>query len=1076
MAEQLEPTIEPYKFLDYYGLDDSGMFFGRERETEILLSDIVASRLVILFAKTGTGKSSLINAGVRPRLHELDYATFWFRVETDAAEAARKAMRDNAMLPQTLEGRRLAEQLDHVVKSLDKPIVLFFDQFEEFFLSQAGDTGPATMFRAAAKSFIQDVGQIYRKRDAGVHIVFSMREEYFHEMSDFRDEIPSIFRNDSMLRLRWFDDDQAREAIARPAERVGAEFEEHLIRRLISEPELKKADGIEPARLQIVCDTLWRKRADPAHITGDDYDRLGGAKRILDSRLEEDIEAHFSADDIVLFEKLVPSLSTSRNTKLVRGVDELVQTLQEEPGVLNSLIETLVTLRLVRRTKQYNSVYIEWTSDYLAGRAIHLRNHARVSRLRWLIRDARKKAERKASLRADEASDLSPFDSGSEDEFETLYVTREDFKAISTDAQLLAELDAHDAQFLLRVALAYGEYLELWFRKAIAAGIDAWQILRGRILQKDTPRSQALNAVLMLGNIAEGNNREEEHKALELLQSALDQPHLAKAALEALAHYRPETNVPLFAKAIEQPPLARKVIDLLREIKSSDGIQLLTETFRGLGPNAVWAGTALVRIAGKEREAIIQAREKLDGISSIEARMPAREALDRVLAAPEAASQRREALERALADHRVSRQLREALDRALIECAVAAQARKGLDCVLAEHAADVFRLALQHGTDMFLWFKKGEEYGVDVWQMLNGLVSDQHVAVELAKNAVQLLPALKDPRATELLEIAGHRQGLRAPAEQARKTVEERALLSRESFDTRRERWPVTEWRRLVHLLERQTVVPIIGLAADRGVLSAGFELARQCTAEFEYPFEDSDNLARVAQFVATVTDHMSIREKLLDWFAAAKPPDFNALDSVHGLLADLPLPIYITTAYDDYLIQALKAKQRDPRQEFCRWNRLISEEKSVFGNGFIPTKTTPVVFHLFGHRGVPESIVIAEDDYLDFLRNTLRESDIIPIEIRRRLSQASPLFLGYHPADLEFRVLIGSFGEYLSNSMRGGTVQLQLGKEVTEAHLPRAQDYLSSYFRTHRLKIYWGTAREMLTELQQYRKNSAGE
>src|SRR5882757_5446323 len=84
---QTEGIAQPYKFLDYYRKNDRQLFFGRERETETLLSDIVTARLVIIFAKTGSGKSSLINAGVRPRLEELDYQTFWIRVEQDPAEA-----------------------------------------------------------------------------------------------------------------------------------------------------------------------------------------------------------------------------------------------------------------------------------------------------------------------------------------------------------------------------------------------------------------------------------------------------------------------------------------------------------------------------------------------------------------------------------------------------------------------------------------------------------------------------------------------------------------------------------------------------------------------------------------------------------------------------------------------------------------------------------------------------------------------------------------------------------------------------------------------------------------------------
>ena len=49
----------PYKFLDPYGFDDEDLFFGRDEEIKVLVADVVVSRLVVLFAPTGTGKTSL---------------------------------------------------------------------------------------------------------------------------------------------------------------------------------------------------------------------------------------------------------------------------------------------------------------------------------------------------------------------------------------------------------------------------------------------------------------------------------------------------------------------------------------------------------------------------------------------------------------------------------------------------------------------------------------------------------------------------------------------------------------------------------------------------------------------------------------------------------------------------------------------------------------------------------------------------------------------------------------------------------------------------------------------------------
>ncbi|HEV8461928.1 MAG TPA: hypothetical protein VGQ38_14600, partial [Gaiellaceae bacterium] len=121
----------PYKFLDSYELEDAPLFFGRELETKILLADIVTTRLVVLFAKTGTGKTSLINAGVRPSLHSRGYGTFFIRVQDDPMRSARLTI-ERELGRRLPAGEEFATQLEHLADA--QPIVLFFDQFEEFFL------------------------------------------------------------------------------------------------------------------------------------------------------------------------------------------------------------------------------------------------------------------------------------------------------------------------------------------------------------------------------------------------------------------------------------------------------------------------------------------------------------------------------------------------------------------------------------------------------------------------------------------------------------------------------------------------------------------------------------------------------------------------------------------------------------------------------------------------------------------------------------------------------------------------------------------------------------------------------
>src|SRR5262245_34496843 len=121
------PNGKPFRFLDYYSIEDADLFFGREKETRILVADILVNRLVVLFAPTGTGKTSLIHAGVRLQLEKQGYATFFVRVHEDPIESALVELRSRPELA-NLKGERFCDQLEKAAKQLKRPIVIFFDQ------------------------------------------------------------------------------------------------------------------------------------------------------------------------------------------------------------------------------------------------------------------------------------------------------------------------------------------------------------------------------------------------------------------------------------------------------------------------------------------------------------------------------------------------------------------------------------------------------------------------------------------------------------------------------------------------------------------------------------------------------------------------------------------------------------------------------------------------------------------------------------------------------------------------------------------------------------------------------------
>lgn len=271
------------------------------------------------------------------------------------------------------------------------------------------------------------------------------------------------------------------------------------------------------------------------------------------------------------------------------------------------------------------------------------------------------------------------------------------------------------------------------------------------------------------------------------------------------------------------------------------------------------------------------------------------------------------------------------------------------------------------------------------------------------------------------------------------------------------------DWHLLLRRIEGGKCTPFLGAGACYPTLPLGSEIARRWAEQYQYPLADTGNLARVAQFLAVKYDPMYPKEEILkQFFRDVDPPDFREADEPHGVLADLPLPVYLTTNYDDFLVRALKDRGKAPRRELCCWNKYVKGQQSVseIETDFEPSEDNPLVFHLHGHDEVSESLVLAEGDYLDFLVNVSRDATMLPPRIQRALAGASPLFIGYALEDWSFRVLYQGLINATDPSLRriSVTVQLPLPQEQ--------QKYLDDYFHSKDVSVYWGTAREFAAEL----------
>jgi hypothetical protein len=323
MSTVAAPPLAPYKGLAPFEDSelDALLFFGRERETEIIVSNLLAAKLTVLYGPSGVGKSSVLRAAVARRLREL------------APEAEVSVLADWAAEP-----------------SLPWPndeAFVILDQFEEYFLYH--DEEPL---------LDQLLPLLAQPR---VHVLIALREDTLARLDAFQTRVPNVFAN--RLRLDHLDAASARGAIVGPldtwnaivpeAERVGIETElVDAVLREVAAPEPSGVQGagrIEAPYLQLIMERVWEEEraAGSAVLRAETLRRLGGARAIVSSHLERALGALPPADAAIATSALRFLVTPSR-TKIAHSFADLVDYTAESPVQLQAVLERLAAQRILR--------------------------------------------------------------------------------------------------------------------------------------------------------------------------------------------------------------------------------------------------------------------------------------------------------------------------------------------------------------------------------------------------------------------------------------------------------------------------------------------------------------------------------------------------------------------------------------------------------------------------------------------------------------------------------------------------------------------------------------------------------
>ncbi|MGZ4354746.1 MAG: ATP-binding protein, partial [Gaiellaceae bacterium] len=329
----------PYRGLAPFGESelDGLLFFGRERETEIVTANLVASRLTVLYGPSGVGKSSLVRAGVARRIRELggrravargpDLACVVFASWADdpvgalaAAIAATVRPLVSPTAPDPPPGSSLADVAEHWSSILDGDLCLVLDQLEEYFVYHDGGPG----------SLIEQLPELVTRPGLRANLLLSIRDDELARLGALKDRLPDVFAN--ARRLDRLDRDAARAAILGPLQRWNelaapaepVEIEPELVEAVLAQVAAGDGSRVEAPYLQLVLERVWREEAllGSRVLRSATLEELGGAQAIVRDHLDRamavlDLEQQEAAA------RMFGHLVTPSGTKIAHRVSDL---------------------------------------------------------------------------------------------------------------------------------------------------------------------------------------------------------------------------------------------------------------------------------------------------------------------------------------------------------------------------------------------------------------------------------------------------------------------------------------------------------------------------------------------------------------------------------------------------------------------------------------------------------------------------------------------------------------------------------------------------------------------------------
>lgn len=345
----------PYKGLDVFEEEDAELFFGREKLVDDLVSRVKDSQTVFVTGPSGSGKSSLVRAGLihalkrgaiknserwlyatmkpgRDPIGELGLVVSSLASSTNPEDEIRaKAMKDENIF---------ARWSEIVLKEgREKRLVLFIDQFEEVFTQISNEEERVAFLNLLTHAATAENGRVI--------ILFSMRSDFVSNCATYP-QLNALL-NRQFVQIGAMQSEELVSAIAQPALRVGLRIDPDLIAQIIN--EMKGEPGALPLMqfaLKDLFDSQQEKSGVPA-LTLNDYLQRGGIHKALE-RHADDSFSKLSKNEQELarsiFSGLIEIGRGTQDTKRTAMFDELIPASVKSAEV-EAIVQKLADARLI---------------------------------------------------------------------------------------------------------------------------------------------------------------------------------------------------------------------------------------------------------------------------------------------------------------------------------------------------------------------------------------------------------------------------------------------------------------------------------------------------------------------------------------------------------------------------------------------------------------------------------------------------------------------------------------------------------------------------------------------------------